>query len=96
MPLDYFVLSKTKLDEIRARRDRNKYGGGLIEYVKKGIICKRIQKFETFTHESIYSELTIAKKKGLCFSIYLPPTPENLGTFFEELTDCLCKRKRIL
>ena len=63
IPLDYSVLSKTKLDnsfpiahfrilgyEIRARRDRNKYGGGLIEYVKKGVICKRIQKFETLTH----------------------------------------------
>ena len=46
LSLDYFVLSETKLDEsfpkaqftldgykIRARRDRNKFRGGLIEYV---------------------------------------------------------------
>ena len=49
LSLDYFVLSETKLDEnlpnlpnpqftldgyeIRARRDINKVGGGLIEYV---------------------------------------------------------------
>ena len=53
--LDYFVLSETNLDEsfpnaqcildcyeIRARRDKNKFGGGLIEYIRKGLICKRI------------------------------------------------------
>ena len=58
--LDYFVLSETKLDnsfpcaqfqisdyEIRARRDRNKNGGGLIKLVKKGLICKRLKTFET-------------------------------------------------
>ena len=59
IPLDYLVLSETKLDnsfpiaqfriprhEIRARRDQNKYGSGLLEYVKKGVTCERIQKFE--------------------------------------------------
>ena len=91
-------LSETKLDksfptrqfhipgyEIRARKDRNKYVGGLIEYVKKGVICKKIKKFEMLTHESVCSELTIAKKKWLCLGIYQPPTPENLVSFFEEL-----------
>lgn len=47
---DYFVISETKLDEsfpsrqmeiddyeIRNRLDRNGHGGGLIEYVKKGL-----------------------------------------------------------
>ena len=51
--IHYFFLSETKLDnsfpraqfqisdyEIRARRDLNKYGGGLSEIVKKGLICK--------------------------------------------------------
>ena len=50
---DYLVLFETKLDdsfpsaqfnlpnyEIRARRDRDKNGGGLIEFVKTGVICK--------------------------------------------------------
>ena len=77
IPLDYFVSSETKLDksfptaqfhipgyEIRARKDRNKYGGGIIKYVKKVVICKRIQRFEMLTHESVCSELTIAKKSG--------------------------------
>ena len=26
--------------EIKNRRDRHKYGGGLIEYVKKGVVCR--------------------------------------------------------
>ena len=50
---DYFVFAETKIDqsfpsaqfsidnyEIRNRKDRDKNGGGLIEYVKKGVICK--------------------------------------------------------
>ena len=54
LQLDYFVLSETKLDdsfpsaqfyienfEIRNRRDRDKNGGGLIEFVKKGFISKK-------------------------------------------------------
>ena len=53
-PLAYLVLSETKLDssfpaaqfhipgyQIRARRDQNKYGGGVIKYVKKGVICQK-------------------------------------------------------
>ena len=48
------------------------------------------------TDESVCSELTIAKKKWLCLGLYRPPTPENLASFFEELTDSLSKEKRIL
>ena len=53
VPIDYFVISETKLDnsfpnaqltinnyEIRARRDKDKHGEGLIEFVRKGLICK--------------------------------------------------------
>ena len=35
--------------------------------------------------------MTLAKKKSGCFSMYRPPTPENLAYFFEELIDCLSK-----
>ena len=55
LSLDYFVLSEIKLDEsfptaqftlegyeIRSRKDRDKYGRGLIEFVKNGFICKTI------------------------------------------------------
>ena len=32
------------------------------------------------------SELSFTNKKWICFSIYRPPEPSNLSTFFEELT----------
>ena len=77
--------------EITARRDRHKNGGGLTEFVKKGLICKRLKNFETSASECICFEITISKRKWLCFSIYRPPSNENLEIFFEELTNSLSK-----
>ena len=64
------------------RLDRHKNEGGLIEFVKKGLICKRLKNFEISTSECICSEITIWKRKWLCFSIYRPPSYENLEVFF--------------
>ena len=99
LSLDYFVLSETKLDEsfpnaqftldgyeIRARRDRNKLGGGLIEYVRKGLICKRVAKYVPKLNECICSEINFSKKNGIIFSICGPPNVENLMDFFKEMT----------
>ena len=79
---DYFVFAETKLDEsfpnsqflienfeIRKRKDRNKNGGGLIEFVRKGLICKEIN--ELINNEIICSEITIRNKKWLMFSVYI-------------------------
>ena len=76
LSLDYFILSETKLDEsflnaqftldgyeIRARRDRNKFVGGLIEYVRKGLTCNRTAKYEPKSNECACSEITFSKKK---------------------------------
>ena len=76
LQLDYFVLSETKLDdsfhsaqcymenfEIRNQRDRDKNGGGFIEFVRKGFITKKIKEYETKVSETIASEFTISKKK---------------------------------
>ena len=70
LSLDYLVLSETKIDqsfptaqfyikgyEVRARRDRDKHGGGLIEFVKNDFTSKRLKEYETKQSESIYSEL---------------------------------------
>ena len=75
IPLEYLVLSETKLDEsfsnaqfnldtykTRARRNRDENGGGLIVFVRRGIICKRISDFELSFSKCICSELTISKK----------------------------------
>ena len=41
--------------------------------------------------ECICSELTISNKKWVCFSVYCPPSQENLELFFDELSYCLSK-----
>ena len=58
LPLDYLVISETKLDEtfpnaqfkligyeVRKRRDRHKIGGGLMEFFGQGFICKRLKNY---------------------------------------------------
>ena len=113
LPLDYMVISETKLDEsfpnsqfklngyeVRARRDRHKHGGGLIEFVRQGFICKRLKKYEPNYSECICSELTVSKKKWIYFSIYRPPSTGNIKTFFEEMNEvvskALCKYENLI
>ena len=97
-------MSETKLDEsfptaqftlggyeIRSKKDRDKYGGGLIEFVEDGFICKIIPEYTSDKIECICSEFTISKNKWICFSIYRPPISSNETIFFEELTKLLSK-----
>ena len=96
LQLHYFVISETKLDtsfpsaqfhigdyKIRTLRDRDKSGGGLIEFVEKGIINKFT---ETNLGETICTEITISKKRWFCMGVYRPPSSSNIDTFFVELT----------
>ena len=104
LQLDYFVISETKLDssfpsaqfhlgnyEIRKRRDRDKSGGGLTEFVKKGIIIKRLKDLETNLSDTICTEITISKKRWFCMNVYRPPSSTNIDTFFAELAVFLSK-----
>ena len=104
LQLEYFVISETKLVdsfpsiqfaienyEIRGRRNRDGHGGGLIEFAKKSIICKRVTQFETVISKSICSEITISRKRCFCMGIYRPPNFNNLDTFFKEVSDSLSK-----
>ena len=104
LQLDYFVISETRLDssfpsaqfhigayEIRNRRNRNKSGVGLIEFVKKGIISKRLKDLETNLSETICTEIPISKKRWFCMSVYKPPSSSNMDTFFAESTTSLSK-----
>ena len=90
-------MSETKIDEsfpsaqftlegyeIRSRKDRDKYDGSLIEFVKIGFICKRMSQYTYDKIECICSEFNILKNKWIYFSIYRP-------FFFEELTNVLSK-----
>ena len=79
LSLNYLILSETKIDEsfptsqfniegyeIRARRDRDKFGGGgggLIEFVLRGIICKRLRDYKPKYSECLCSELTFTNNK---------------------------------
>ena len=91
--LKYFVVSETKLDEsfssqqlvidfeIRAKKDRDWHGGGIIENVRKGFICTRPNYLEPKSPECICSELTLFNKKWICYGIYRPPSSQNLDAF---------------
>ena len=114
VPIDYVVISETKLDnsfpnaqltinnyEIRARRDRDKHGGGLIEFVRKGLvckrkglICKRLRKYESLNIKVICSEETISKKNWVIFSLSSPPDYSNLLAFFKGLRKYLNKASK--
>ena len=78
LQLEYFVISEIKLDhsflsaqfaienyEIRARRDKDGPGGGLIEFVKRSIICKRVKQFETVICQSIVQKFPFSERN--CF-----------------------------
>ena len=104
LSLDYLILSQTKIDEsfptsqfnvesyeIRARRDRDKYGAGLIKFVRRSLICKRLRDYKPKHSEYLCSELNLTNKMLICFGIYRPPESINLSTFFEELATSLSK-----
>ena len=90
VPLDYLVISETKLDDSlpNAQLTRNIYkirtwgyrekDGGLIELVRKGIICKRLKKYDLLNIEVICSKVKISNKISVIFSIYRPPGYSNL------------------
>ena len=98
LQLDYFAISETKLDssfasaqfhlgdyELWNCRDRNESQGGLIEFVKKGIISKILKSLEANLSETICTEIIKFKKRWFCMSVYRPPSSSNIDTFFAEL-----------
>ena len=99
--LNFLVVSETKLDEsfplqqfvvedfeIRVRKNRDRYGGG---YVRKCFIYERLNYLESKSLEYICSKLTSSNKKWICYSVYRPPSLQNLEVFFNKLTDSLSK-----
>ena len=88
-----FLNAQFTLDgyKIRVKKDRNKFGGGLTEYVRKGLICKMIAKSEQKYSGCMCSEITFSKKKLIIFSIYRTPNVENLTCFSQEMTILLTK-----
>ena len=86
-----------------SKRDRNSKGVGklvylregflaksLLVYLREGFLAKRIPKFETEKAETIYIEITIAKKKWCILFAYRPPNFSKTE-FFEEISVTLNK-----
>ena len=71
------------------RRDRNKYGGGKIVYVREAFIAKRLVNFEGNTSETVCIEVTISKKRWCVIFAYRPPHSNNKKLFCSELTTSL-------
>ena len=99
---DILVIEETKLNsdfktetflinnyQKPIRRDRNAFGGGLMQFVRKGVVCNRVSTFESSTIEIICSDLMVCKKRWVIFSIYRPPDASNLELFFRELSTSL-------
>ena len=86
-PIDIICVDETKLDSSYPdsqfhidgyqfppfRRDRNKYGGGKIVYVREGFIAKRLANLKGNTSETISIEVTISEKKWCMIFVYRPP-----------------------
>ena len=99
---DILVIGETKLGsdfrtenflineyQVPMRRDRNEFGGGLLQYVRKGVLCNRISALETSNLELLCSEMTVNKRKWIIYSIYRPPDSSNIDSFFRDLTTSL-------
>ena len=81
LQLVYFVVSETKLDgtlptaqfaienyEIRAWRGRGGHRGGLIEFVKRGMICKRVKGLKlSFWNQSV-QKLPFPERNGFVWA----------------------------
>ena len=100
---DVLVLAETKLDKSfpsaqfflyeyfePTRKDFSCHSGGIIEYIRKGIIRKRLEDLELNSFESIASEITINKEKTFLLSFYRTERHENrldnIKKFFKELS----------
>ena len=102
-PIGIICVDETKLDSSSPdsqfhiggyqfppfRRDRKKYGGGKIVYVREAFIAKRLVNLEGNTSETICIEVTISKKKWCIVFVYRPPRSNNKKVFFSELTTSL-------
>ena len=67
------------------RKDRNKFGGGLILFVKENIPCKVLNTFRFSEECEIISiDFSISNKKWLLLGIYNPPS-QNEALFVEQI-----------
>ena len=54
------------------RRDRNEFGGGIMLYVRKGVVCNRVPVLETPSLELLCSEQIVSNKKWIIWHLPAP------------------------
>ena len=89
--IDIMIFSETKIDESHPtsqfmiggfltayRFDRNRFGGGILIYVREDIPSKQINdhKFDDGI-EGIFVEVNLRKRKWLIFGTYYPPSQDD-------------------
>ena len=88
---DTFPTSQFMLDGFHSpfRYDRNRYGGGILVYVKHGVPAKELKEYQLPDDiECGFVEINIKKKKWLLANIYRPPS-QGERYFFRELGKAL-------
>ena len=101
--IDISLFSDTKLDETfpnqqfkisgykTFRRDRNKYGGGIMFYINKNIPCKTVNVEGLPDNRQVtLIELSIESQKWLCSGLYKAPS-QNEKYFLDNLSLALTK-----
>ena len=98
---DLFLISESKLDSTFPmnqfhifgfkvfRRDRNRFGGGVILYINENIPCKPLSDHPSFSNlELLAIEIHQNKRRWLFIGIYKPPSQSD-----NEFTNRLCFTK---
>ena len=100
--IDLTSITETKIDAsfpdaqfftgnyLTFRRDRNKHGGGILPFVKSGLLPKHIPDLESNIIEILPLEISIDENKWIVLNIYRPPA-SSIQYFIDELSNILDK-----
>ena len=76
IPTSRFHIDGYQYPPIRRDRENvtsdNSFGGGKLVYIKDGLICKRVENFETPTAETICIKLLLKSQKWFIMFGYRP------------------------
>ena len=99
--IDVLILAETKLDKSHPtsefsmngfrtpfRRDRNRFGAGLLFYVNERIPCKRLNQNLSPDCEIVVVELNLRKHKWQVIGLYRPPN-QNSKYFLSSLSNII-------
>ena len=74
-PINQFAIGGYKI----LRRDRNRFGGGLILYINESIPCKPLRNHSMFSDlELMAFELHQSKRKWLFLGVYMPLSQNDI------------------